>query len=195
MQHVGEPGSPETNRKDKRAEGLSPAQAFFILLALLVAIGGLFLLTRPSNEPASNSPPRSDNFALTDAEAIERFKELDALRIQALESRDPTLLSKIFTPSSPASSRISTSIRKLKRSDVRVRNDYQRQRLVVLRNEDTELVIQQAVTFDVQFFSESGEKVTQGGGLERQVIEWTLSRQGDTWLIENGVIVKAQPVD
>src|SRR5919106_5224254 len=88
MQHVGEPGTPEMKTDDKPSGGLSPVKAFFALLALLVAIGGLFLLTRPTDEPGPGSAPKSDNFALTDAEAIEKFKELEELKISAYREAD-----------------------------------------------------------------------------------------------------------
>jgi hypothetical protein len=51
MQHVGEPGTPEMKSDDKPSGGPSPVKAFFALLALLVAIGGLFLLTRSRMSP------------------------------------------------------------------------------------------------------------------------------------------------
>ena len=70
-----------------RATGpLSPTKAFAVLLALAAAAGAFLFFTTP-DDPSPTTPttiPESTNFALTNEEAIARFKELDALRLRRL---------------------------------------------------------------------------------------------------------------
>jgi hypothetical protein len=193
MQHVGEPGGPEMNRNDKPAGGLSPAKAFFALLALLVAIGGLFLLTRPKEEPGPGPAPRSDNFALTDAEAIERFKELDGRVLSAYEDADPSLLSGTFTPTSPMKSTVVRELRTLKREGVHSESRFDTQRLSVASNGESTIQIRQIVVIYPKFVTESGEDVTENARVERQTIDWTLQRVDSAWLLHRSLIVRAEP--
>jgi hypothetical protein len=192
MQHVGEPGSPEMKRNDKPAGGLSPAKAFFALLALLVAIGGLFLLTRPKEEPGPGPAPRSDNFALTDAEAIERFKELDELQIRALRERDETLLGKIYTPDSPLVASVVKSIRTLKRESVFDRTRDETQSLSVIENSQDEIRLRQEVVVTPKFVDEAGRDVTIDSRTELQTVEVLLHRNFDRWLIHDAVITQVE---
>lgn len=193
MQHVGEPGTPEMKSDDKPSGGLSPAKAFFALLALLVAIGGLFLLTRPTEDTESGPAPKSDSFALTDAEAIERFKELDARVLSAYEDVDPTLLSRTFTPTSPMKSTVTKELRTLKREGVHSESRFDTQSLSVVSNSESVIQIRQIVVIHPKFVTESGKNVTTNDRVERQTVEWTLHRVESEWLLHRSLIVHAEP--
>jgi hypothetical protein len=193
MQHVGEPGTPEMKSDDKPSGGLSPVKAFFALLALLVAIGGLFLLTRPTDESNPGPAPRSDNFALTDAEAIERFKELDARVLSAYEAVDPSLLSGTFTPTSPMRSTVAKELRTLKREGVHSESRFDTQSLSVVSNGESTIQIRQIVVVHPKFVTESGKDVTTNGKVERQTVDWTLHRFESEWLLHSSLIVDAEP--
>jgi hypothetical protein len=193
MQHVGEPGTPEMKSEDKPSGGLSPVKAFFALLALLVAIGGLFLLTRPTNESNPGAAPRSDNFALTDAEAIERFKELDARVLSAYEAGDPSLLSGTFTPTSPMKSTAAKELRTLKREGVHSESRFDTRSLSVVSNGESTIQIRQIVVVHPKFVTESGKDVTRNGEVERQTVDWTLHRIESEWLLHRSLIVDAEP--
>jgi hypothetical protein len=192
MQHVGEPGAPEMKSDDKPSGGLSPVKAFFALLALLVAIGGLFLLTRPTDESNPGPAPRSDNFALTDAEAIERFKELDALRIRALRSRDASLISQVFTPNSPVAEDVMDSIQTLNRQNVLFRTTYKDSSLHVVTNTANEIHVLQRAVVNPRFVDENGIDVTRNDSTQLQTTDWTLRRMSDVWLIHDGLITKVR---
>jgi hypothetical protein len=194
MQHVGDQGNLVKNGNDQPAGGLSPAKAFFALLALLVAIGGLFLLTRPGDDPNPGPAPKSDNFALTDAEAIDRFRELDALRITALRSRDASLISHVFTPKSPAADDVAASIRTLTRQSVLFRSTYESKSVRVTENTPTEIHVLQRVVVTPSFVSEEGEDVTRDDSSQLQETDWTLRRVADLWLIHDGVITNVTNV-
>jgi hypothetical protein len=192
MQHVGDQGNPVKNGRDEPAGGLSPAKAFFALLALLVAIGGLFLLTRSSEDPDPGSAPKSDNFALTDAEAIERFKDLDELQIRALRQRDETLLGKIYTRDSPLASSVEKSIRTLKRESVFDRTRDETQSLSVIENSQDEIRLRQEVVVTPRFVDEAGRDVTINPRTELQTVEVILHRDFDQWLIHDAVITQVE---
>jgi RNase P/RNase MRP subunit p29 len=192
MQHVGEPGTPEMKTDDKPSGGLSPVKAFFALLALLVAIGGLFLLTRPTDESEPGPASRSDNFALTDTEAIERFKELDGLQIRALRQRDETLLGRVYTSDSPLMSSVTKSIRTLKRESVFDRSQDETRSLLVIENGQDEIRLRQEVVVMPKFVDESGRDVTINSRTELQTVEVTLRRDLDQWLIHDAVITETE---
>jgi hypothetical protein len=192
MQHVGDQGNLVKNGNDQPAGGLSPAKAFFALLALLVAIGGLFLLTRPGDDPNPGPAPKSDNFALTDAEAIVRFKELDELQIRALRQRDETLLGQIYTPNSPLVSSVAKSIRTLIRESVFDRTRDETKRLSVIENGQDEIRLRQEVVVRPKFVDESGRDVTINPRTELQTVEVILHRDFDQWLIHDAVITQVE---
>ena len=194
MQHVGEPGTPEMKSDDKPSGGLSPVKAFFALLALLVAIGGLFLLTRPTDESNPGPAPRSDNFALTDAEAIERFKELERLDFAAYEQRDATLLATIFTSDSPARRTALQEIQRLRRARVTPDVSSETKEIDIIQNEPEEIRLRQVVLLDVHFFDQAGKDVTTSGGLERQTLMWTLHKEASAWLIHDSELTASTQI-
>src|SRR5687768_14513341 len=169
---------PETRRG-----GLSPLQGFAALVAVLVAIAAVVLLTRPDPAPVpsttTNDPP---DFSLTNPEAIDRFKELDALRLTAYESRDVSLLSQVFHPDSPIQSKVYREIRLLRREGVLSRSTFITRSIRVVSNVSHEVTLTQKVVIDPKFVSESdGQDVTTGGRRELQEIDWILSRRGSVW--------------
>jgi hypothetical protein len=183
MQHVGEPGSPEMKRNDKPAGGLSPAKAFFALLALLVAIGGLFLLTRPKEEPGPGPAPKSDNFALTDAEAIQRFKKLNTTAVEAIQERDASALSEVFIGSGPAMERAADAIRRLQRNDVLDRSKVEIIDVTVVESSREAIGLRVADRLFPCFVTESGEDVSTGPEAIEGVSIWTLRLEESLWKI------------
>jgi hypothetical protein len=184
MQHVGEPGSPEMNRNDKPAGGLSPAQAFFALMALLVAIGGLFLLTRPNEEPGPGSAPKSDNFALTNAEAIERFKDLNALAIQATRRRDVTLLNQTFTGDGPMRKRALTVIQSLREDNVFEKSRIEVVGVSVVDNQRALIRLRVIDRLYPCFVTEAGRDVSESHRPIERVGIWTMRREGSLWKLD-----------
>jgi hypothetical protein len=78
MQGAEEPAPGGTGTQAAEpARTLSPIAAFLILLVIAAVALGAFLLTRDESSEEPSAPDRGPAFALTDEEAIERFKELD----------------------------------------------------------------------------------------------------------------------
>lgn len=180
---------------DARDGGLSPLHAFLVVIAVLAAIVAAVLLTRPDEAPVpSPDPDPEPAFALTDAEAIERFQELSEIRLRSLRERDPSLLSTAFTPNSPAAKRVATSIRKLVRGGAYYKTRHDRQSIDVVGNLDEEIVIVEEIVVHPRFVDETGADISVEPVVERQTTEWTLRLVGGQWLIHDGVIVAAQPL-
>jgi hypothetical protein len=182
---------PTRGGNEASARAMSPIAAFVILLAVVAAVFGVWLLTR-EDEPTRTQPDRGPGFALTNEEAIERFKELDAMRLRAYRQRDLSLLSQIFVPDSAIARRVSHEIRRLIRVDVLDRPALRTERLEVISNTPTEIVVQQTVVEKSRFLHESGEDVTVDPAHQRLVIDWHLALVDSRWLIQSAFIVKTQ---
>jgi hypothetical protein len=195
MQHVGEPGTPEMKSDDKPSGGPSPVKAFFALLALLVAIGGLFLLTRSTDESDPGAAPRSDNFALTDAEAIERFNELHALFRQASRTRDQSLLSLMITSDSPLRDEATKDIAQLRRDGVLDRSRFVTEDIDIQSNRRTEIqLIQRVVIYPKFVLESSGKNITKSEPV-RQLVEWTMKLEDSEWRVLDALVTKSQEVN
>ncbi|HEX3327087.1 MAG TPA: hypothetical protein VHV50_08835, partial [Actinomycetota bacterium] len=152
--------------------------AFLVLAALLL---GIVLLTRNPDRttPPTTNHQQSGTFALTDSQAIAKFKELDRLRIRAYVRRDLTLIPLITVPDSPAARSASHEIRRLKADSVIPKPHFLTKRLAVTQNSASSVEIRQVLRYDLHFVDESGHDVTARNRPQRQVILWTL-RQTDS---------------
>ncbi len=184
-------GRAESARSSTR---LSPIKGFALVLILLAAAGGIFLLTRPPELPPTNINPQPADYSLTDAEAITRFHELKRLRDQVYLTRDPSLVGLIYTTDSPQYKSVLSEVRTLARQDVFDKTRFDTQRVVVRSNTSKEIEVLQEVVVHPRFVTESGKDVTASGRVERQNVIWTLRWEQDGWLVYNTVIVEAEPV-
>lgn len=171
---------------------------FLVLLALLA--GGIYLVNlarggdreEPPATPAV-SPEAVEDHSLTDAEAIARFKELDALRLRALEERRAQLLLRAFTSDSPAGDRLRESIRTLKAQRAFADERSKWLDLRIVRNSVHEIEVIQVLLVDVRFFDKGGRDITRTGRRERQRVKWTLRMERSEWLLHDAVIESARP--
>ncbi|MDP9066996.1 MAG: hypothetical protein M3N53_01440 [Actinomycetota bacterium] len=187
------------SNQGSRLGAFAPLLVFGVLLTFVIALGAGILLTRPSGEgaeparPAASPTASATDHQLTDAEAIARFKELDALRVEAIEGRDRDLVSAAFVSNSPAERRVLKTIRKLRRDSVRMKaTRYDVLRVDVLSNEPRDIRIRQIVVIETRFFDKSGRDVTSTGAVERQTLEWVIQPQAGRWLLYEGTITAAR---
>lgn len=195
--------NPDVDERDRKESGAaSPLATFAVLLAVVaLAAAGANLLAVKDADPqlpseASARPPESSpGRLLTEAEAVIQLRRLEKLSLRAFETRDPDLAKQLYTESSPVRQRALADIRRLMRDQVRVR--------VVSRNEqiDVTLITKdkiqaiQEVLIETRFYDAKGADVTRGSGRERQEIEWSLRRIRGAWLIQDAVVVSAEPVE
>ena len=180
--------APETS-----STGMSQGWALAIVAGVLVAVGLTWYLTGSSAEPTPTETPTPSDFSLTDEEAIARFKELDHLRVRAIDSRDASLLGAIFVSSSEIGRITERNIQRLARARVHAKHEpYETKSVRVIANSERVVRIEQVVEFDVRFEGSGGENLTEQGGLERQRIIWTLVRQADKWRIDAARVVSSK---
>jgi hypothetical protein len=195
MQEADEPARGGTGTQAAEpARTLSPIAAFLILLAIGAVALGAFLLTREDDaEPAARD--RGPAFALTDEEAVERFKELDDLLTDAYRSRDLSVLSLILAPGSPIARTVVEEITDLKRRSIIPKPLFETRTVRILEKSDDQIVLQQVVVSDARFVTESGRDVTKPRTPELQTVNWTLQRVESKWLLFDSVIVDAEPIE
>jgi hypothetical protein len=190
MRRAGEP--------DQRGDAgaFPPLRVFLALMAVLVAIGGLVLLTR-EDDPPSPTPrtSASPNFALTDAEAIARFKELHALSLRAGRTRDASLLDQVFSSTGPTYARAVRAIHRLRRDKVRDKTSVHFLNIEVARNSHEDIRIIEVSVVAPCFVTEAGRDVTKSPKLARQRTRWTLRQEDSVWLIFDSVLERSRALE
>ncbi len=173
---------------------LSPGKAFALLFGVILLLGAGIFLLRPDApaEPTPTSDPPAPTFELTNAEAIARFEQLDALREVAYRERDPSLVTQIYVSGSPVEKVVIGELRQLRRDDVRDETRTQRESISVVKNDEREIVIEEVVVLRPRFVNERGRDVTEDARPVEQVRVWTLREQAGTWLVYDAVIRKSR---
>ncbi|HJR44867.1 MAG TPA: hypothetical protein VJ927_04625, partial [Actinomycetota bacterium] len=180
---------------------LSPAVAFAVLVITLAAILAAFGIfdrrgsdREPTPAPAPTATPTEEDLSLTDAEAIARFEDLDALRIRALEDRDLTRLGETFTPTSPMAERVTRTVLSLRRQNTIVQEHWDLRQVEVLSNGTADVEIGAIAISDVTFTTEEGDEVTGRARREERTLECTLHLVGDAWLLHECDVVRVKPL-
>jgi hypothetical protein len=169
--------------------------AVVAVIALVGIIAGAIIFTRDTGAP--DAPPTNNTGApatLTDEEAIDRYLELEQLGLQAYRTRDLGLLSHIFTPDGESYRRAADEIRRLRRQDIRMFPEFTTQQLMVVSNGGTRIRLRQVVIFDARFENEKGEDITEPKPAHRQVVDIRLKLVGESWLIDDSIVVESRPV-
>lgn len=174
------------NRAEERPSGLSPIKAFAMVGGLVViAAIAVILLTRPSGPPVASTTPKSSepDLSLTDAEAIDRFNQLNDLALRAFSEADPSLVGLFAAPNSPIDVRSRQAIRKLKREGVRDMSNHDSLRLRVSSNELSRIKLLETSNFFPCFIDEQGGDVTEGPRAVKRAVQWTLVEYTGEWLL------------
>jgi hypothetical protein len=146
----------------------------------------------PGGAAGTNTEP---DFSLTDEEALQTFNSLVERSYRAIEHRDITMLSQVFTTGSPTKGRALEVISSLKRDGVIDKSSYESLSTEVLSNESGEVIILQRVHTAPCFRSDSGKDVTTGkAGIEYD-IEWSLRLSDSRWLLHESNASNDEVVD
>ena len=182
--------------EEEQRRGLSPTRVFVVLLIVVALLVGIGLLATSNNDPVADDQPlpSTNNFALTDDQAIARFKELDQISEGAYAARDESLVTQYTTSDSPLRPSGYEDIRQLQKDDIEFRPRSKTLSVVVLRNDPEEIAIQQIVVQRPIFRTESGKDVSENHGPVRLTIEWILRREGSSWRLFDSTLVKRSRV-
>ena len=185
----------DVQQAEESAKAMNPTKVFLILAGALAAVTAAFLLTRPDTPtPASPETTRPD-FSLTEAEAIDRVKDLEELNVLLYVERDPSLIGNVYSTDSRLLGRVRREISQLVKQEVTVDVAHEIRSVDVLKNTPSEIVAVETVLSNARFFDESGSDVTRSGRPEVQEIRVTLHLESDEWLIFDSLITSARPVD
>ncbi len=152
---------------------------------------------------ASNDDPEPDpigldesdpDFSLTNEQAVERFHELDEIRVRAYETVDIGLVSQ-FAYQGAFKDLIVDELRTLKREGVTASPTFKTESLSVTSNTTQRIELRQVVVFDIRFFDENGDDVTDESGRERLTVEWELSSTDRGWLMLKADILDAESLE
>jgi len=174
----------------------------FVAVAVALAmLAGLVIVAVRSVTGSEAEPTPEDgigdadpDFSLTDEEAIERFEQLNELRVQAYEGADIGLVSE-FAGTGPFKTQVVDELRQLKLDDTTASLVLETEELQVTSNRPDEITLQETVIFDIRFLDEAGKDITTKGGPERFVVDWTLEYFNQGWLITESDAIEAEPIE
>jgi hypothetical protein len=172
-----------TNGTRAPAQGFSPLKAAAALLVALALMLAAWSLTAGGDDPSVPSRPQGP--AVPSREQIlAEFERLDDIRIRFFENHDRSLLPQVGYPGSPFEKEALKELGALIRDNVSSRLKVFQEQLSVKRVGVDEAVIRQEVVRRIRFFNAQGEDVSLLKRPVRQVVEWTLRRDGlGRWLI------------
>jgi hypothetical protein len=188
----------------EEATGLPPVPVFFALVAVVALVTGAALVSGPDTWTAapsqaapigSSEPPVSQRLPPSRASASHAFAHLRQQLNRAIKSRNPTLLSEIFTARSSLRDRVSRIILRLKQDDV-----VDQTRIIPLetkvdwRTDDTARIREQ-VRLRPCFVTERGKDVTDAPSAVEQLGTWILKWEGGVWRISSGALRQASVVE
>jgi hypothetical protein len=169
---------------------------FLGIMAVLTGILVLTLLTHRTVVPGAKQQrqqrsEQSGSFALTNEEALAKFRELNGLRLQAYAERDPSVIAQILAANSPLRPKAYSDIARLHRDRVMDRTHFSTRGLRVLANGPNKVVLRQVEVQKPRFVSESGHDLSQSHHPIVVTIDWTLRRNGYVWRIFDSSVVRA----
>ena len=174
--------------------GLSPVRAFMVVCALATVVGGLIFATRDASpsEPPPSGARRSPDYSLTDAEALARFGELHDLFRAASIKRDASLLSAMLTTDSPLQDVARRQIRQLIDDQVRDKSRFDEQRVQIVENSPSRVVIEQVVVIRPKFVAATTDEVVSTGPVLRQHVRWVLEPEQTVWKVYDSEVVRSR---
>jgi hypothetical protein len=137
----------------------------------------------------SQTPP---DHSLTDAEAIARFKELDAVRLAMFDRGDRKMIDHVFVVPGPAAKRAAQGLAQLRRQNLTLHHPvYRILDVQVTSNSPEEIKLRQVLILRTQTRPSRGQ-VAADERLRRQVVTWTMKTLDGSWFIFDGAVRKAR---
>lgn len=179
------------------ARPLSPQRAFAVLVVAIAITSALGTFgSRAADTPlAPTTIPDSDDFGLTDAEAKNRFRALNARLMRAYRQRDPSLVSTSFTADSPLHAKAFDDIQMLEQDNVLFRPHQKIERIFIGENTPTRITIRSVVRQRARFVTEAGEDVTTYRGVSILVVRWVLKKENGDWRLHDSEQIRVRRID
>lgn len=175
--------------------GLSPWIGFGIGV-LLLAASGLWFMSQPNSELVTVEPTaQASEMELTHADAIERLKELSALRLEAFRKLDRSLISEIAVGGSPFAKRVFSEMRQFIADGVYPRPNFKTLDIDVITSANDEIVLREVVLARTKFVDAVGRDVTTKEQPQRQIVRWVMRFDGTKWLLYDSLISKGQSLE
>jgi len=208
MQHATD-RAPSPRPTSGRPGPLSPVVAFGILLFLLAAVFGLGSMVAERSMAELEPVEVRDSFPVASAasnaaakprplsrrRAIARFEALDAIRLRAYRTNDPSLFARYLVPTSDLWELGARELRRMRRDGVTMRPRFDTRRLWVHERSTKEIVVRQVVRQDPRFYSDSGKDVTVARPPQLVTVDWTLKPVDGRWLISDSWIRRVKELD
>lgn len=165
--------------------------AFLVIAAILV---GIVLLTRNPDRttPPTTNHQQSGSFALTNSQAIAKFKELAHLHAEAYHRRDASLLAQVLTADSPMRRSSYRDIAQLRNDHVLDKSTFLTRQLRIRSNSPNEISLRQVVIQKPLFVTEAGKDVSRLRQPVIATIDWTLRKDGAEWKIFDSTVIRAR---
>ena len=174
---------------------LTPHRAFALTAFLLVIAAALLLATEPKGESSVGIAPTAepavqDSNSKADPDFAVIFENLHDAGVEAVKARRIDLLDAVFTPGGRTMKRATEAIKTLKLDKVWDRSTHEVLSTVVKDESALKTTIRAKVAIEPCFVSEAGKDVTTGPERVERTSEWTLSRVGGSWRLEDAIVLR-----
>lgn len=198
---TGADADPERSAPEPKT-GLSPWRVFAVLMALVACLTAWGLATKANDPevtplPAPNTSTASEpDYSLTNAEAIERFGELNQLRIEAYKTRSLSSVDLYVIPESELATLNRDEIKQLRKDRVFFHPLSETQELVVVSNTENEIVLRQVSIEQAKFLSETGKDISETDDRFKETTIWTLRLDlgSDEWKFFKANLTKSKRI-
>ncbi|MDQ3661617.1 MAG: hypothetical protein M3454_11250 [Actinomycetota bacterium] len=185
---------------------LPPLGTFVGLLALLAV--ALFLarsaadpppLAEPAGDVAAQPKPAIQSNvsepapSLTRAQAVARYRALDALRLRAYRERDVSLFTSYLTADSGLHGVGRKEIARMRADGVVMRPRARTRRITVRHRGPRQIVVRHTSVQAPRFYS-SGKDITIDPETRLVTVDWFLRPSNGTWKIFNSRVTKVKPL-
>jgi hypothetical protein len=193
MDSLPEASAPSTDADATSPRLISGSRAIGAFIVLAAMLLGIVLLTRNPDQttPPTTNHQQSGTFALTDSQAIAKFKDLNRLRIEAFRHRDASLIAQVLTSDSPLRVKALREIARLRADGVLDRTTFRIRNVRTRSNAPNQIVLREVEVERPRFVTETGKDVSRLHISVVATVDWTLRKDGLEWKIFDSSSVRA----
>lgn len=188
----------EAPRRLSSRGAAGPVAVFAVLLVLVALVAGAALYAVDSTDsPGRAAPTGSEESAadgtLTNEAALDRFEQLDSIRLKMFQTPAVAAIESAFVPGSPAARRVRRSLRELTRRRAFLTHPlYRIERLKIVSNRADEITIEQEVVLRTRIRTTTGRSLPHDDRRKRQTVSWVLKPLRGGWFFYDGEVTAAE---